>query len=744
MLRLRRAVLLQAARGVRWRWPTTSWRRSPSRRRRRRRSATARASAPAGRAAHEGAAIETRHVAQVLARGAATATRAVTDTRDGHTLDGTTLRERTAEATPTTRVCGGALARAVDRFGDGTARGARHLEDPDEPAAGGARRSSAEIVAGLPELLERFADNVTRARRPRVLGGRRRPRRTRTSRRVATRIGARDGREVEVDGDRGDRPQRGARSGRLRGRRDRPRRVDHPARRTRRRATSSPRRCTSTGTRSHDVPAAAGDRRSIARRRAERARRLRPRAAARASSCAADIGITGVQLRGRRDRLDRARDERGQRPAGDVGAPRAHRGHGHGAHGRRRGSSSTCSSTCSPRSATGQHLSSYTNIITGPRREGEADGPDELHVVILDNGRSEHARHRVAGDADVHPLRRVPQRVPGVPPDRRPRATAGCTRGPIGRGADAAARRRPRGGGRAAERLDAVRRVHGRVPGRDPAAGPAARAARRRSAEADAVAERAAWKAWATAWSHPKSFRASMKVREHGPRARPVRRSCARTHAVDRRTRCAHARGPNLPRALEGRRHLMDRRVFLARVERQLATPAPAEPGAPDAAAARRPSPRSRSKLLDPNDLAASFQRAATAVSAEVHRIHGTEVPPELVAELVERYSVRRAVISAEPEERSGGRRASGARGRGRAAVASKPRPAPISVSRARLGLATTGTVVQESAVAGGGPRACCRRCTCACFLRARAWCRRRARCCARSAPRGGSRATSC
>jgi L-lactate dehydrogenase complex protein LldF len=40
------------------------------------------------------------------------------------------------------------------------------------------------------------------------------------------------------------------------------------------------------------------------------------------------------------------------------------------------------------RSATGQHLSSYTSIITGPRRAGEPDGPEELHVVILDNGRS--------------------------------------------------------------------------------------------------------------------------------------------------------------------------------------------------------------------------------------------------------------------------------------------------------------------------------------------------------------------
>jgi L-lactate dehydrogenase complex protein LldF len=41
------------------------------------------------------------------------------------------------------------------------------------------------------------------------------------------------------------------------------------------------------------------------------------------------------------------------------------------------------------RSSTGQKLSVYTNIITGPRRkEGEPDGPDELHVIIVDNGRS--------------------------------------------------------------------------------------------------------------------------------------------------------------------------------------------------------------------------------------------------------------------------------------------------------------------------------------------------------------------
>ena len=39
------------------------------------------------------------------------------------------------------------------------------------------------------------------------------------------------------------------------------------------------------------------------------------------------------------------------------------------------------------RSATGQKLTTYTSFLTGPRRPGE-DGPEEMHVVIVDNGRT--------------------------------------------------------------------------------------------------------------------------------------------------------------------------------------------------------------------------------------------------------------------------------------------------------------------------------------------------------------------
>jgi len=40
------------------------------------------------------------------------------------------------------------------------------------------------------------------------------------------------------------------------------------------------------------------------------------------------------------------------------------------------------------RSATGQPITTYFNMISGPRRAGEKDGPREVHLILLDNGRS--------------------------------------------------------------------------------------------------------------------------------------------------------------------------------------------------------------------------------------------------------------------------------------------------------------------------------------------------------------------
>jgi L-lactate dehydrogenase complex protein LldF len=41
------------------------------------------------------------------------------------------------------------------------------------------------------------------------------------------------------------------------------------------------------------------------------------------------------------------------------------------------------------RSATGQRLTVYTEFIAGPKGPGQLDGPDEMHVVFLDNGRTD-------------------------------------------------------------------------------------------------------------------------------------------------------------------------------------------------------------------------------------------------------------------------------------------------------------------------------------------------------------------
>ncbi|HRD85558.1 MAG TPA: LutB/LldF family L-lactate oxidation iron-sulfur protein [Rubrivivax sp.] len=50
------------------------------------------------------------------------------------------------------------------------------------------------------------------------------------------------------------------------------------------------------------------------------------------------------------------------------------------------------------RSATGQAVTTYLNVITGPRRDGELDGPREVHLILLDNGRSQAWR-----DVDFRP-----------------------------------------------------------------------------------------------------------------------------------------------------------------------------------------------------------------------------------------------------------------------------------------------------------------------------------------------------
>jgi len=48
-----------------------------------------------------------------------------------------------------------------------------------------------------------------------------------------------------------------------------------------------------------------------------------------------------------------------------------------------------------PRSGTGQRLTAYQSLITGVKRNTDDEGPDEIHIVLLDNGRSRMLAHPV-------------------------------------------------------------------------------------------------------------------------------------------------------------------------------------------------------------------------------------------------------------------------------------------------------------------------------------------------------------
>src|SRR5262249_36419872 len=48
-----------------------------------------------------------------------------------------------------------------------------------------------------------------------------------------------------------------------------------------------------------------------------------------------------------------------------------------------------------PRSGTGQHLTAYQSMLTGTKRSATAEGPEEMHIVLMDNGRSRMLSHPV-------------------------------------------------------------------------------------------------------------------------------------------------------------------------------------------------------------------------------------------------------------------------------------------------------------------------------------------------------------
>jgi L-lactate dehydrogenase complex protein LldF len=171
------------------------------------------------------------------------------------------------------------------------------------------------------------------------------------------------------------------------------------------------------------------------------------------------------------------------------------------------------------RSGTGQHLSTYTNILTGPRRDDEADGPDELHIVILDNGRADLLGTEFAEALDcircgaclnVCPVYR---QVGG-------HAYGWVYSGPIG----AVLTPLLAGEHSEAAELANASTLFGACMDACPVSIPLQDlllGLRRRKAADASAAERAGWRAWSAAWRRPVTYRATMKAMALG---RPLTR----------------------------------------------------------------------------------------------------------------------------------------------------------------------------------------------------------------------------
>jgi L-lactate dehydrogenase complex protein LldF len=172
------------------------------------------------------------------------------------------------------------------------------------------------------------------------------------------------------------------------------------------------------------------------------------------------------------------------------------------------------------RSATGQRLSSYTNIVTGTRGDGEVDGANELHVVILDNGRSTllageyHemlACIRCGACLNVCPVYR---QVGG-------HAYGWVYPGPMGSVlTPLLAHEQPE-----AAELAGASTLCGACMDACPVQIPLQDlllSLRRRKADGAGVAERAGWGAWAAAWSDARRYGATTRVATWGRMVAPL------------------------------------------------------------------------------------------------------------------------------------------------------------------------------------------------------------------------------
>ncbi|MFP5322928.1 MAG: LutB/LldF family L-lactate oxidation iron-sulfur protein [Acidimicrobiia bacterium] len=182
------------------------------------------------------------------------------------------------------------------------------------------------------------------------------------------------------------------------------------------------------------------------------------------------------------------------------------------------------------KSGTGQSLSSYTTVLSGPRGEGEADGPGELHLVILDNGRSD-----IAGTEFAEMLNciRCGACLNVCPVYRQTggHAYGWVYSGPMG------AVLTPLLAGTAVSPEGGHDHHAGELAGASSLCGACMEACpvqiplqdlllglRRRNAEHAGRAERAMWRAWSEAWSRPGGFSASTSAAVRLRRLAPLLR----------------------------------------------------------------------------------------------------------------------------------------------------------------------------------------------------------------------------
>lgn len=161
------------------------------------------------------------------------------------------------------------------------------------------------------------------------------------------------------------------------------------------------------------------------------------------------------------------------------------------------------------RAATGQPITTYVSAITGPARAEEGEGPEEVHVVIVDNGRSEIlgteftemlACVRCGACLNACPVYRV---------------TGGHAYGWVYPGPMGAVLTPLLLESEAAGEVANASSLCGACWEACPVGIPLQDmllALRRREAEEASLAERTAWRVWATAWSRPSTYRASLRT----------------------------------------------------------------------------------------------------------------------------------------------------------------------------------------------------------------------------------------